>query len=217
MFRLVVLIILCSIAITVVAEYSLPVSILSSAVLPGAGQFYTHQYTKAGIFFASEVGIIFSYLRMRSERDWAIDSYKQYAYSKIDFDKSSSDNRYQVVQNYFSSEEYNDNVRNYARNAFLLFGSDTEAYYEYLDDYLIPEEDSWHWPSERNWQHYKSLRRDKQDYEIYMNFAIGAAIVNRIISTIDATLSTKKLNKVLSNLSVVPTNKELRLCYEYKF
>jgi hypothetical protein len=73
-----------------------------------------------------------------------------------------------------------------------------------LEVNLIPAEEGWHWQTEENWNTYKKIRRDKQDYEIYMNFAFGGLVLNRIVSVIDAALTAKKLNSSTRNVMVVP-------------
>jgi TM2 domain-containing membrane protein YozV len=186
------------------AKFSLPKAVLFSAAVPGTGQMYLNKPTKAGIFFTTELTFLFSYFRFQQERDWTIKSYKQYAESAIGLEKTNSDNMYSLIQMYFSSEDYNDSVREYARDRYLLFDTDTEEYYEFLANNLIPEEEGWHWQTTKNWNKYKNLRRDKQDFEIYANFAMGALVLNRIISVIDAALTTKKLNRLTNKLSIQP-------------
>ncbi|MCD6176968.1 MAG: hypothetical protein J7K29_03935, partial [Candidatus Cloacimonetes bacterium] len=129
---------------------------------------------------------------------------------------------YQLIQNYTSSEEYNDDIIRDARNYFIIYNSDPEGYEEYLETYLIPEESSWHWDNNSEWSEYIKLRLKKQDYEIYSNFAFAAAILNRIISIIDSAMEVKKFNRsrqYLGKLSVQPdwNKKGMNINYEYRF
>jgi hypothetical protein len=201
------------------AEYSLPKAALFSVVVPGSGQLYLKKSTKAGVFFSTELAFLFSYFRFRSERDWKINSYQTYAENIISLEKNSSEFFYKRVQTYFSSEEYNDAVRKYARDVYLIFNSDTESYHEFLEDNLLTEEESWHWQTESNWNKYKTMRREKQDYEIYTNFAVGALILNRVVSVIDAALTTKKLNRIAKQLSIQPdfSKNGFEVSYEVSF
>ena len=100
--------------------------------------------------------------------------------------------------------------------------NDPQSYEEYLEKYLIPEDMEWDWENNKNWYKYKDLRHVKQDYEIYSNFTLAAAILNRIVSAIDSALSAKKLNekgKYLGKLSFQPdwNKKGMIINYEYKF
>ena len=203
-------------------ELSVRKALLYSAIVPGLGEIYTQNYSKGAIFLAAESAIIFSYFRMNSERDWAIDSYKQYAFSVVDVPKDMDDAYYQLIQNYMSSEEYNDNIIRDARNYFLIYNTDQEGYDAYLEAHLIPEENSWHWDNNNEWLGYIKLRLKKQDYEIYSNFAFAAAILNRIISVIDSAMEVKKVNRskqYFGKLSVQPDwyKKGMRINYEYRF
>ena len=203
-------------------ELSVRKAMFYSALVPGLGELYTQNYSKGAIFLATETAIIFSYFRMKSERDWAIDSYKQYALSVVGVPKNMDDAYYQLIQNYTSSEEYNDDIIRDARNYFIIYNSDPEGYEEYLEANLIPEENSWHWDNNNEWSEYIKLRLKKQDYEIYSNFAFAAAILNRIISVIDSAMEVKKFNRTghyLGKLSVQPdwNKKGMNINYEYRF
>ncbi|MCD4817694.1 MAG: hypothetical protein K8S23_03255 [Candidatus Cloacimonetes bacterium] len=194
-------------------------AIAFSAVLPGSGHLYLQKNTKAGIYFASEIGIVFSYFRFKSEKEWATNSYKKYAHSMTGLDLNSSESKYQSLQEYYSSSDYNTMVRTYARNMYLVFTNDPESYYEFLDENLKPEEEGWHWQSEDNWHKYKDLRYKKQDYEILTNFAVAAFFLNRFISVIDVAISSRKINKAFRNLSFAPDfkNNGMKMSYGIKF
>ena len=203
-------------------QKSIRKAIVLSALVPGLGEVYTHNYNKAAVFFTIEAASIFTYFRLKSERQWALDSYKQFAYSMTGVPKDSQDWYYQLLQNYSCSEVYNESIIRDARNYYLIYKNDPVAYEEYLASRLVPEEQSWDWETDKNWYKFRSLRRDKQDMEIYMNFAFAAAIVNRFISVIDAAVSAKRFNKKYKNigeLSVVPDFAKggFLVNYEYKF
>jgi hypothetical protein len=204
---------------------STPKAIMFSAILPGSGHLYIQKNTKAGMYFASEIGIIYSFFRFKAEKDWVTNSYKKYAYSTIGLDSNSTENRYQLVQEYYNSEEYNENVKAYARDVYLIFQSppsdpnEPQTYYEFLDENLITDEEGWHWQSLDNWKRYRDLRYKKQDYEILKNFSLAALILNRFISVIDVAISSRKINKAIQNLSFSPdfNNNRMIVSYEIKF
>ena len=203
-------------------ELSVKKAMLYSVLVPGLGEMYSQNYSKGAIFLAAESAIIFSYFRMKSERDWAINSYKQYAFSVVGVPKDMDDDYYQLIQNYMSSEEYNDNIIRDARNYFLIYNTNPEGYEAYLEANLIPEENSWHWDNNNEWSEYINLRVKKQDYEIFSNFAFAAAILNRVVSIIDSALEVKKFNRsgqYLGKLSVQPdwNKKGMKINYEYRF
>lgn len=195
---------------------------LYSAILPGLGEIYTKNPTKAGFFIGTEFAILFSYFRFKSETEWKIDSYEQFAFVNAGIDKNSSDIVYQRAQDYISSEEYNESIILAARNYFLIYYHDEEAFQEYLDYHLIPEEEGWDWETNKNWSKFYKLRRQKQDLEIYSNFAVAGLILNRLVSILDSAISVKKYNKqnkYYGKLYVAPVwdNKGIKIGYEYKF
>ena len=203
-------------------EYSVRKAMLYSAVVPGLGEIYTRDYKKGAIFLTSEAAILFSYFRLKAETKWAVDSYKQFAYSVTDVPKDQEDSYYQKIQDYISSDNYNESIIRDARNYFLIYNNDPLGYEEYLANYLIPEDLIWDWENTKNWYKYRELRRNKQDFEIYTKFVTAAAILNRIVSMIDSAVSVKKLNrsgKYLGKLSFKPDYKKrgMEINYEYRF
>ena len=223
MKKTILILLLITLSLTLAGkELSVKKAMLYSAMVPGLGEMYSQNYSKGAIFLTAESAIIFSYFRMKSERDWAINSYKQYAFSVVGVPKNMDDAYYQLIQNYMSSEEYNDNIIRDARNYFLIYNTDPEGYEAYLEAHLIPEENSWHWDNNSEWSEFIKLRLKKQDYEIYSNFAFAAAILNRIISVIDSAMEVKKFNRsghYFGKLSVQPdwNKKGMKINYEYRF
>ncbi|RLC56414.1 MAG: hypothetical protein DRH89_05720 [Candidatus Cloacimonadota bacterium] len=223
MKKIILIFLLISLSLTLTGkELSVKKAMLYSLIVPGMGEMYTQNYSKGAMFLAAETAIIFSYFRMQSERDWAINSYKQYAFSVVGVPKNMDDAYYQLIQNYISSEEYNDDIIRDARNYFLIYLTDPEGYEAYLEAHLIPEENSWRWDNNNEWYKYINLRLKKQDYEIYSNFAFAAAILNRIVSVIDSAMEVKKLNRsgqYLGKLSVQPDwdKRGIKIKYEYHF
>jgi len=220
---LICLVLLCITALSA-QELSIKKGIFLSALAPGLGQLYAKNYTKSGLFIASEFAIVFSYFRFQAEKDWSIDSYQKFAYNMAEVPMNSDDSYYQLIQDFQTSDEYNLGVESFARNVYLSTNSpyyNPENYYAYLNSHLIPEDYSWNWGNSKNWNRYKNIRRDKQDYEIYANFALAAAILNRIVSVVDSAISIRSINSKngLSNLTFSPDweNKGVRVNYEYKF
>jgi len=204
--------------------YSTKKAMLLSAISPGMGQFYTKNYTKGAIFFMADVSIWFALARFNYEEDLAVDKYRTYALNVGGVEAVPSKEYYQTIQKYQSSDVYNLNVERFARDYYLIMNNDPVGYEQYLQNNLVPEEYTWDWKNAKNLSTYQNLRRDKQDLEIYSNFAIAAVIINRVISVIDAVKSTKKINlqskdKHYGHLKIQPdwTNIGMRVSYEYKF
>ncbi len=203
-------------------QVSVRKAMLYSALVPGLGEMYLSDYTRAGIFLGAEILIIASYLQLNREVDWKTNSYQLYAYRYADVPVGGSDSYYRLINSYISSEQYNAEIELYFRNRFIVYEYNPQMYNYYLDLYLISDEDAWEWASRENWLAYRELRREKQRLEIYTNFAIGAAVLNRLISVIDSAILAKKVNRertVLSQLSIEPDfiKKGYMISYEFKF
>ncbi len=192
-------------------------AMLYSAILPGAGQIYTQNYTKAGVFLGSEAAIWFGKTRFENERDWAEDSYKKFAHEIAGVNNNTSPDMYNLIQDYVSSEEYNLKVELFARNYYLIINNNPELYQEYLTRYQIPADQSWDWKSESNRAKYNNIRQRRQKYEIYSNFAFSALILNRVISAIDAARMSKSYNKHRVYASPHADGRGISLNYEINF
>lgn len=204
--------------------YSTKKAMLLSAISPGMGQFYTRNYTKGAVFLVADLSIWLAFSRFNYEEKLAVDKYKIYALNVGGVEAVPSKEYYQTIQKYQSSDDYNLNVERFARDYYLIINNDPVGYEQYLQSNLVPAEYTWDWKNAKNLEKYQDLRRDKQDLEIYSNFAIAAVIINRVISVIDAVKSTKKINLELKNknygqIRVQPdwTNIGMRVSYEYKF
>ncbi|HPR17023.1 MAG TPA: hypothetical protein PLD62_02140 [Candidatus Cloacimonadota bacterium] len=223
MKKIVLSILLLALLLPLAAETkSVRKAMLYSAILPGGGELYTQNYNRAATFLAVEAANIFMYFRLKSERQWSLDSYKQFAYTVNGTSKSSKDSHYQDMQDYISSEEYNADIIRDARNYYLIYKNDPVGYEEYLEEYLIRNEDAWDWQNKKNWYKYRDMRRDKQNLEIYMKFAFAAAIMNRFISVVDSAILTKKFNRedhVYGYFQIRPDWEKigLKLKYEINF
>ena len=193
-------------------------AMLMSAVIPGSGQMYLGKNTRAGVFMAADITAILSLIRFDKEKNNLTENSKTFAYANAGLQKGVSDEIYRLAHNYRSSDEYNRSVILYARNRFIIQLNDKDLYDQYLDIYLLKPEESWDWNTENDYQEYRNIRKEKQNYEIYANFAIGALIINRLISVVDSALQTGKVNRA-SQVYAVPNfdTKGISLVYEYKF
>lgn len=210
-----ILVLVCS---TLLAKSTLKALALSAA-LPGAGELYMGDYTKGGIFLGTEAAIIFTFVRLQQERQWAIDSYKEFALSKAGIATNNEDWYYQKIQDWESSDRYNQSIYRDARNYYLIYQNDPEGYQTYLDEYLVPDDMAWDWDTDANWKAYRAMRRDKQNYEIYQNFAVAALILNRLVSVVDITVNLPRYKKLAEGLSVTPdfARNGVQIRYEYRF
>jgi len=199
-------------------KYSYKKAILLSALVPGSGEVYLHKYTKAGVLFASELTVLFAYIRMNNQTDWAENSYKELAYSKAGMNKNSTKEEYGLASSWFSSEEYNDHLDMQARNYYLLYLNEPDNYQNFLDEHQITADKAWQWQNNDSWVKYRKYRIDKQNYKIYANLVASGFVLNRLFSILDSVISIKKINKNgRLTASVNLRKKGIKIKYAYKF
>ncbi|MBC8526288.1 MAG: hypothetical protein ISS28_07360 [Candidatus Cloacimonetes bacterium] len=208
---------------------------LFSAVLPGAGEYYSKNKTSAIISLAAETVLWLGYFGYLEEAKWAENDYKKYVYAysgcKV---TNGSEEYYEHLQHYFSSDEWNNNVRIYARWRLGLDEEDSDYfglekwnivdYENFLSDNQYIGNEAWDWGTRDIWYRYGELRREKNKFEILAKFTVGGMIINRVISMIKAVRTTHNYNKnILSrnnisfHLCFNPVRQKLTFALEKKF
>lgn len=147
-----------------------------SALLPGAGQYYNDQRTKAYVMAGVEVGIWTAFFvfdtqgdnRMESSREWAA----IYAGTRGEHD----DRWWQAVGKYMDSDAYSIDQAREAR-----------ALGESLPPPLTGS-DTWQWVNEDRRTSYQKLRADGNSAYDRRDFMILFAVINRAISVVDAVI-----------------------------
>jgi hypothetical protein len=196
-------------------------AMLYSALIPGLGEYSQGNTTRGSVFMTVEVLTILAYLRLDKEIGWKQKTYENYAYVYANVPKGSLDSYYRFIGQYQNSDIYNSEWDMYLRNRFLIYENDPETYRYYRDQILITGDEEWDWGSSEKFYRYRELRKEKQQLDIYINFTIGAAVLNRLISVIDTAIISKgtKGDNTLSNLKIIPDplRQGHSLVYEYKF
>ncbi len=149
---------------------------LYSAILPGAGQFYNGQKKKAYIMAGAEVAIWTAYFVFDAQGNSRMDDAQEYARIYAGTSNEHAESYWQSVGRYLDSDTYNDSRRREARAlqeelSGLVYGSDT-----------------WQWVNEDRQTDYRVLRADANTAYDHRDFMILFAVVNRVISVVDAVL-----------------------------
>ncbi len=147
---------------------------LLSLVLPGAGQYYNGDRSKAYVFAGVEAAIWVSYLAFDTQGDNRTDTYAEYAGIYAGVQGEHVERYWQAVGRYMDSDAYNEAIRREARAL-----SETPAG-------LIPPEDDWQWRNEDHLATYQDLRANANRSYDRRDFMILFAILNRAISVYDA-------------------------------
>lgn len=179
------------------------ISFLSSAFIPGAGQFYNGSKKRAVAFFAIEVGLWFGYASFQGKGHDKEDEYQALADQFWDFGRYNPTELEQkqghtipidANGNVVKSNEYYENIGKYDK-----FNEGWEGATEGSNAETTEEREA-----------YLNLRKDANDFFGLATTAASLVIINHLISVGDAIFTAKKLNDEASpKLSVkqLPTGK----------
>lgn len=199
--------------------HSAKLSLAMSAVIPGSGDFYARNYQKGSVALVREVALIATLLHFENQVDSFDNSAKIFANKIMGIPQNSSSSYYDLIAKQTSSDQYNENVRLNAQN---YYGYGTTAYYEFVENYRISEEQAWNWESPQNLKKYKNYRAQKQKNRQNSGFVIGSIIVNHLYSAVSSAVKTNSNNKNFlekHSLNIQPnlSNQGVTLNYGYKF
>ena len=156
-----------------------------SALLPGAGQFYMGNKKTAGYFFTAEALTWLGYLAFRTYGDWREEDYINYAaeHANAQLD-GKSDDFIDLVGFYSSIRDYN------------AYGRAYDPERPYLHD---TPENHWEWQSNGEQRAFRNLKNRSREADRRSDFMFGVAIVNRLISVVDAVRSVSRHNRRLGS------------------
>lgn len=153
-----------------------------SVILPGAGQYYVESKGKMLIFGGAEALIWANFVGFRLYGKWKKEDYIGWAALHAGVDVNGK------PDSYFETLTYYDNIDIYNQLELLYERSEAELYPDTPEFY-------WNWDSDENRYHYRKLRNDsKTAYRRSLLF-LGAALVNRVLSGIDAYRSAGSYNR----------------------
>ena len=158
-----------------------------SLLLPGLGQRASGHHGRARAFFGIEAAIWLSAGGFWLVGEMREDDYRQYAAVRAGADLSQdSEDYYQMVADYRSSDDYNVDVR---RDARAIYPDDRARQLGYIAQHSIGGSAAWGWPDdEAQWQ-YRYFRHDALSAKRTSVLLTGWAVVNRVVSAIEAARS----------------------------
>ncbi len=164
-----------------------------SLVLPGAGEYYAGSKKQAKAFMGTEALIwsFYGFTWFQGEM-WKRD-YRNFAAQQAGANpERTEDIYYQNVYEYTSSYWYNEDVWAEAR---MIYPDDPQAQESYVAGLLYESPDDWAWQTRDDWYQYRSLRVKSQEALHRRSYSVGAAILNRLLSAVNAARLTKRYNK----------------------
>ncbi|MGH7725225.1 MAG: hypothetical protein ACREOU_07315 [Candidatus Eiseniibacteriota bacterium] len=175
---------------------------LKSLILPGWGQLSTGHKTQAAIFFTLDVATWASYITFQRQSTLRRESSFETArlYAGIDLETKEEDFR-RLVGLYQSNEVFNQYV--IMREA-AYFIDDPAEQQRYIEENSIGPEDAWFWDTRESFDRYREQRQSADQAEHNGRFALGTAIVTRLVSGVMAARQAADNRKRLAEQAAVP-------------
>ncbi len=158
-------------------------AVLLSALLPGMGELYAGSYTSGKYFTIADGALWGIYIGMNSYSNWQLDRYKSYATEMGSVNSQGKDaTYYATIGDYMNIDQYN--------NAQLLSGNYNQVY---SNGYY------WKWQTDQQRVTYRNMWYSSEQARNNLRFVVGALIINRIISAINAARLVAQYNKRLAD------------------
>ncbi len=163
---------------------------LLSALVPGGGQWYLGQRRKARYFFAAEAMTWIGYAAFRTYGNWKKDDYIRFAALHANADlEGKSDEFADFVGFYEDIDEYN------------TLGRAWDPDRPFLPD---TPENHWRWQNSDDRSTYRDIKNRSRGFYRRSDFMVGVAIIDRLISIIDAVRAAHKANR---EFTIAPVGK----------
>ncbi|NNE42666.1 MAG: hypothetical protein HKN12_00530 [Gemmatimonadetes bacterium] len=171
---------------------SLLTAVMASAVLPGLGERYLGS-SRANVFHASEALIWASFAGFRIQGDLRRDRYEEFATTNAGAPGDGDTDYYEHIGLWLSLEEWHDIVR---RDARLRFPDDNAAQADFFENNKRYDEgEAWDWSQDETRVRYRQLRSKSERSFRNARLAAGAAVVNRLVSMMDALALARAHNR----------------------
>jgi hypothetical protein len=158
-------------------------AIIYSLLLPGMGELYADSYS-SGKYFTIAEGVLWgTYFGINTYGNWQKERYRSYAasYGGVDLN-GKGDTYFSTIGDYQNIDEYN-NLQALDRN---------------FDKILSTSDNYWKWQSNNDRKTYRSMWVSSEQSYNNLRFVVGAMIVNRILSAINAVRLVSAYNKQLT-------------------
>lgn len=172
-------------------------AIIYSLLLPGMGELYADGYQSGKYFTIAEGALWGIFIGMNTYANWQKDRYQAYAVTNGSVSSTGKDaNFYATIGDYTSINQFNEEQ---------ALNRDFSAMYNTESNY-------WNWPTTDQRRTYRGMWTSSEQTFNDIRFVVGALIVNRIASAINAVRLVSAYNKNLNtdlswNVSVGLQNK----------
>ncbi len=162
------------------SKKSVGLAILFSAILPGMGELYAGNYSSGKYFTAAEGALWGIYYGLDTYSSWQKDRYMAYAASAAGVNLQGKDATFfSTIADYLNIDEYNNS---------MALSQDFSAMYNSSKNY-------WRWQSNTDRKTYRNMWVNGEQANNSLRFVVGALILNRIASIINAVRLVAAYNK----------------------
>jgi len=188
------------------------VYLLSAAVLPGSGQLLLRERLRGEVYLLTDGLLFLSFIASRTYGKFINQDAVLFAawHSGANQNKKG-DEYYKILEEYNSSNEYNEIVLREGRNRYP---DDPEKQKDYLTKNGYFGEDSWQWASDSARIDYWRMRRRARNYHLRAKFFFAGNLLLRAISVFDCSYLFDKKRRLSYEFQIQP---ELKLGLSYKF
>lgn len=155
-------------------------SMLMNLILPGLGHQYLGDNKRAIVYFSTEALVVFGMIFSESYSRKMYRNSKSYAwhYAGTKCTKDPEDEYWKIIGNkYYMS--------------YLEFNDEMELVNEMDMKYVEPDE-LWYWESEHYQEKYREMRKASTGFHVVSSFFLGAMILNRVVSFMDARIASRE-------------------------
>lgn len=158
-------------------------AIVYSLLLPGMGELYADAYD-SGVYFTIADGVLWgTYVGMNVYANWQKDRYISYSQTNAGVTPENKDeDYYATIGEYLDIDQYNDQ----------------QAFEYNFDEMYDTETHFWKWNTSEERKEYRDMWVSSEQTFNDVRFVVGALLLNRVISAINAVRLVSKYNNNLN-------------------
>lgn len=169
-----------------------------SLLLPGLGDYLLGHRTRAAGFFIAEAAIWTSFGVFKTQGRLREDSYQEYAVQFAGVTRTGhSDDFYAELRDWDSSDEYEAAIKSEGRLDMRPDAGQAVLEQYYLEN-RVADFEAWEWQTIYHKVQFQKMRSSSKTAYRRGDFAIAAAIANRIVSALFAYSAARSANAELS-------------------
>ena len=177
---------------------SIPKAMMYSIMIPGWGDFYAGNRTTGKVLIATETAIWLSFFGFEYYGNIQKKDYMLFAHENADANLSrKEEDYYDAMEVYKTSEDYNTNIREQARD---LYPDNPEMQKKYVEENGYFGADSWEWSKDNQFINYRKMRVSTRETFQRAMFMTGFAILNRFAAAITSARNVHTYNKKIDEL-----------------